>query len=301
MLELEHILNKFLAANSKLSSLPEIYLKLDELLKSNKASIHEISFLISNDPALSASVLKLANSAAYGFKSQIQQLERAISLIGTNEIRNLVLINAVVSGLNAPQTANFSQEDFWRRSIYCALIAKKLARFFTKNEADRLFVCGLLSRLGQLICCQIVTDESAKILLENQSIEETYNELFIEQKNLGFCYNELSAQLLKSWSLPEEIYQPIWEYSQLHSDAYAQSKPHHKDSIILYCASIISFMLELSIDKALESKAILSLIDPHIRQYLGLNRSFINELLLDIELDAMEILGAIFPNSSVIY
>ncbi len=88
MTEIELIVNQFILEQGKLYTLPELYQQLEEKIQSSNASIEEIGLLINTDAALSARILKLANSPLYGFHSEINTLQRALNLIGLQEVKN---------------------------------------------------------------------------------------------------------------------------------------------------------------------------------------------------------------------
>ncbi len=88
MTEIELIVNQFILEQGKLYTLPELYQQLEEKIQSSNASIEKIGLLINTDAALSARILKLANSALYGFHSEINTLQRALNLIGLQEVKN---------------------------------------------------------------------------------------------------------------------------------------------------------------------------------------------------------------------
>jgi HD-like signal output (HDOD) protein len=84
----------------ELSSLPFIYIKINEAVNNPRSSMQDISDIISNDPGLSSRLLKLVNSAFYSFSSKIETVSRALLIIGTQQIRDLALATSVVNLLN---------------------------------------------------------------------------------------------------------------------------------------------------------------------------------------------------------
>jgi HD-like signal output (HDOD) protein len=304
MKPIDSIFNQFMQGSRKLLALPDIYQQLDKLLKSDHASIVDIGFLISSDAALTAQVLKLANSPAFSFKAEITNIDRAISLIGTQELKNLVLMEVVVKNFNSMNCPALNAEDFWRRSVYQAIIAKKLALHCYHSDPDRLFVCGILSRIGQLMCCSVDPVKTEQVIsgtLSSSPSNEKQTELLSEQNIFGFTVNELSARLLRHWKVPDSICTPISTFTFPVQPEHVELGEFKTDCYILYCASIFSFLLEQSDTEVLSAGDLINQIDPQINLHLGLDQDFLSELLLDIEMDAMEILAAVFPDSMVIY
>ena len=310
---LDSIFNQFIEQSGQLSALPDIYQKLDQLLKSGQASIADIGFLISSDAALTAQVLKLANSPAFGFKAEITTIDRAISLIGTQELKNLVLVEVIVKNFNTQPCSVIQPEDFWLRSAYQAIIAKKIALHFHHPKPDRLFVCGILSQIGELMCCFVDSskmEQVSKHLLTAKTDNNNSDLLSLygsEKQVFGFTYNQLSARLLNYWKIPQSITQPVSFFSEslrqacLEGGDAADSEHYKTESFILYCASLYSFLLEVHDSDVLDAAFLLEQVAQPIQQHLKLDEDFINELLIDIEIDAMELLSAIFPNSLAVY
>ena len=139
MNEIDLIINQFILEGGKLYTLPELYHQLEEKILSNTASIDEISEILSTDAALNAKILKIANSSLYGFRAEVTTLNRALNLIGLKEVKNLILMDTIASQFSGGDSCtNIKMEDFWRRSVYLSLIAKRLAKKSKHPEPDRL-------------------------------------------------------------------------------------------------------------------------------------------------------------------
>lgn len=309
MTEIELIINQFILEQGKLYTLPELYHQLEKKILSQSASIDEIGEIISTDAALSARLLKIANSPLYGFRSEISTLNRALTLIGVKEVKNLILLDTLSGQFNDyNQCTAVKMEDFWYRSVYLALIAKRLATVNGHKEADQLFISAIMSRLGQLVCCSVQMGYVAQIHHEH-SKNLRGDEFAIEKSVLGFTYNEMSAKILQRWKVPESITASL---QYLHAPFEAPEEIQNsiqQELMILNVATIYSGILEHKEpvnDNSSEfhvetSETYLSLVDPAINDSLNINTTLIDALLFEIEIDAMEILRVIFPNSSLIF
>ncbi|GEM_PF-3080427 len=314
MTEIELIVNQFILEQGKLYTLPELYQQLEEKIQSRNASIEEIGLLINTDAALSARILKLANSPLYGFRSEINTLQRALSLIGLQEVKNLILMDAVAANINKNQSFEvLKMEDFWTRSVYIALLCKRIAKRIKHPNTDRLFISGIMSRIGQLISCTTRRDEVLKIINETLSYP-LMDEFKIEFDHLGFNYNELSAELLQHWHVPEDITFPL-RYLHCPLDLPDNLGPETiVDIYILHIATVYTHLLqhEDSLEQhnildpdanAMTSDANMYIehIPAKINQTLAISADFIDDILFEIELDALEILNIVFPKSTTIY
>lgn len=306
MTALETILNQFIEQSGQLYGLPDIYQKLDTLLKSERTSITDISLLISSDAVLTAQVLKLANSPAFGFKAEISSIDRAIILIGTHELKNIVLMEVIIKNFNSTPCHVIKMEDFWRRSAYQAIIAKNLALHNHYPEPNQLFTCAILSQIGELVTCSLDSDKTEQVIKKITAGKKDNSNLFslyaMEQQVFGFTYNQLSSLLLSYWKIPDNLTQPIALFSESPEQINAVKSGKYKtEAYILYCASVYSFLLEMQDTDILDAEFLLAQIDKNINETLNIDEVFINELLIDIELDAMALLSAIFPDISSIY
>jgi HD-like signal output (HDOD) protein len=313
MNEIDLIINQFILEGGKLYTLPELYHQLEEKIHSGSASMDEISEILSTDAALNAKLLKIANSALYGFRAEVTTLNRALNLIGLNDVKNLILMDSIASQFNGSDNCtNVKMEDFWRRSVYLALIAKRLSKKLKHQEPDRLFVSAIMSRLGQLVCCSTRPEEVTLILNEHLDPKtQAVTEFELEKNHLGFTYNEVSAKLLERWKVPDKIIH-ILRYLHKPLEIPAKDKALQLiDSSILNVATIYSGILEFDeMSENTEENNILltddvqsciNKVDPVINQNLTINKTTVEDILFEIEMDAIEILSIIFPNSGLIY
>ena len=201
-------------------------------------------------------------------------------------------------------------EDFWRRSVYLALISKRLSIKLKHPNTDRLFISAIMSRLGQLVCCSTQSEDVSQVLNEHLNTSGKI-EFAIEKNLLGFTYNEVSAKILEHWKVPSEI---IISLKYLHDPLNAPEaikKSYLTDLAILNAATIYSGLLEqddsnTGVDENNEviietAESYLSRVDPLVNDVLNMDKKTIDDILFEIELDALEILGIIFPNTSLIF
>lgn len=203
---------------SKLISLPEVVIKLNELIESDSAGSEELGALVAHDPALSARLLKLVNSAMYQFPGQINTVSRALTMVGTDSLRSLAIASSVGASFKKIDPSVIDMNAFWTRSIYCGLVASKLARATGDRSAETAFVQGLLHDVGRLVLAMKMPDELHDML--EKAATQGCSLAVVEEAELGFNSAEISAALLQSWRLPEDIWAPI---RYLHSPSEAGS------------------------------------------------------------------------------
>lgn len=199
-----HLAQELVASQEHLASLPTIYYKVRESLADPQISINSLAEIISQDTAIAATLLRVANSAFYGFPRKIETVSRAISLIGLEQVGDIVLaatLSSVFHGIR-PQRMNMAR--FWRGSMRRALLCRIFARHLRdRGDAERMFVVGLLSDVGHLIMYQAVPDLMGIVLdMDFASINELANR---ERAVIGCDFAEVGAALCVAWRLPVVI------------------------------------------------------------------------------------------------
>ncbi len=225
----------------QLVSLPAAYIRINEMVDDPKATAEDIGRVISQDPALTTRLLRVANSPLYGFSTQIETVSRAVTILGTKQIRDLALATAAVKTFEGIPNSLVSMDTFWEHSISCALCARALAMECLKSQRETLFIGGLLHDIGQLAMYKHLPDLSRQTLeacidgpddLENQEAE---------QKIIGFDHAEVGGELARRWSLPT-VFQECIAY---HHDP-AQAKQHQVAASIVHIANSIATLVELN-------------------------------------------------------
>jgi HD-like signal output (HDOD) protein len=186
-------------------TLPEICLRIREMLDDKTSGMDEIGELILLDPSLSSKLLKLANSPLFRFESQIDSIGKAVSVIGGEALYNLVMAETARSAFEHFSSDVIDLKRFWLQSIYCGLIAKHLAKILRHRGSERFFLIGLLHNLGELI----VAVQAPQMALKCNAYDESTSPWKLQNKVLGFHYAHCSAELLSEWRLPENIYFPV--------------------------------------------------------------------------------------------
>jgi putative nucleotidyltransferase with HDIG domain len=221
----------------EIASLPEIFLRVNEMIDSPRHSAADIGRVISHDAALSARLLKIANSVFYGFPSQIDTISRAITVIGTRELRDLILATSVMRTFKGLPNELVTMEDFWRHSICCGLAARSLAAQRGEQLVERYFVAGLLHDIGSLLIFRKIPELAREALLRAQ-----YNNVPLyraEQEVLGFDHAAVGVEILRKWKLPEHL-QESTEFH--HNPAMAQRFP--RDTALVHIADVVADALQ---------------------------------------------------------
>ncbi|QSB02091.1 HDOD domain-containing protein [Methylomonas sp. EFPC1] len=200
-----------LRGDLQLASPPNAYFLLKKIVEDPNKTAKDAAVVIEADAALAVKLLKIVNSAFYGFPSQISSIAKAITMIGTRELQNLVLGTLIVERFSDLPGQHFSIHDFWARNLRCALIARELDIHFGKHYADTSFLCGLVHNIGQLVFYRRipVLAREVDLLLQSQTPLAVDEEVTVEQNVIGFDHFQAGAELCKQWMLPDVIVESI--------------------------------------------------------------------------------------------
>ncbi|MCB9497333.1 MAG: HDOD domain-containing protein [Fibrobacteria bacterium] len=192
-------------------TLPAIAARALEILNQPNASADQAARLIGQDLALSAKVLRLANSAFYGIPRTISSVDQAIVILGFQTVRSLVMSASVMKILGRGAKGSLDRRGVWRHSVAAALAARLLARKLGRRmglDTEALFMAGLLHKIGVMILDSAVQAEYESVLRE--AAQEGAQPLpAIERAVLGTDHGALGGMLCERWGLPDELREPI--------------------------------------------------------------------------------------------
>ncbi len=196
-----------------LPSLPLVVAKIVELVDNPKTNAATLSRLISTDPGLTARMLKLANSAFYGFPRRIGTINLAIVVLGFNTVKDLGVSSSLVDRFSFTHGINdFDMTGFWEHSIGTAIAARMISRSGSYRVVGEAFVTGLLHDIGRLIIVRYLPQEFQEI----QRLQRERNFLLweAEKEVLGLSHAEIGGLLTQRWNLPEQIVEAIRNHHQ---------------------------------------------------------------------------------------
>ncbi len=196
----------FFKEDIRIPSPPSLAVRILDAVKKDETSFNELANIISSDPALSAKILMIANSSFYNVAREIDSIPKALSILGTNTLKNIALSFVIAKDLRGSAEDGFDFDFFWKRALTAAVSAEILSPIISDKKED-MFVTGLLQDIGIVIMYLCRKDDYLRVLDEKRASSLAIEES--ERKIFGFDHQELGSEVLKNWGLPDTIYQPI--------------------------------------------------------------------------------------------
>lgn len=199
--ELDILVNEI----AELRALPAVAARVIEIAGGGQFSAHELAQAVASDQALTAKLLRLSNSAYYGYPRKITTVRDAVVLLGFRAVRSAALASCVIDTL-PDKAANMDPQKFWRFSVTVGMLAEVLSQAH-RHHMDEAFTAGVLHNVGRLALDQhrprelmAVTTLAAR---KKISIAEA------EQAVLGFTDAQLGGALTAHWNFPDDLVQAV--------------------------------------------------------------------------------------------
>jgi HD-like signal output (HDOD) protein len=186
-----------------LEPFPQTALRVLELSSAEDSAPGDLVEVIQSDPALTGKVLRLCNSAYYGFRREIASLREAGNALGTKTVVNLVLTSCTNRYFrNYGGAAASSHDRLWRNCITNAISSRMLAQSNGSVDVERAYTAGLLQNVGNLVLDRFLADARDQVL---EQVSQGRTALDAERVVLGLTHAEIGARLLTHWGLPEVL------------------------------------------------------------------------------------------------
>ncbi len=190
-----------------LPPLPDIYLKIEKLSHDPKATSKDYASILELDPAITARLLRMSNSAFYSFKRKIKSVKDTVTLMGTREILSLVRLACITGNLKTNPEVETAVKGVWEHSAACAIAAKVLYETTdiceSEDLADEVFICGIIHDIGKIILWNVFPDYYMPMML-NDTISD-FPSIDEEEKFLGASHCDVGRALADHWNLPESL------------------------------------------------------------------------------------------------
>ncbi|SDK82130.1 HD-like signal output (HDOD) domain, no enzymatic activity [Maridesulfovibrio ferrireducens] len=271
----------FLKKKVVLPSLPQVLIQIQNVLNDPDSSANDLAEVISMDPKLVAAILRLANSAMYSFRTEVDTPTRAVALLGFKQAGSLAVGTVSLSLFKRSKISVLELEKFWKHSIACGIIAQEIARLANLGDPERFFVSGLLHDIGLYVIFESEKSLAVELLrIANQEGKSLYG---AERKLLGFDHAILGGVIIKDWSFPKTL---VVAAAGHHNPEKAKNDP---DAGVVHIADYVSRALGYDLGVS----PILGAVSEGVWDNLGITFDQFKELIPQFELlidDIFEIL-----------
>lgn len=203
---MQDVVQKLLKLGTELPSPPGIAVRILEEIKNEECSLEGLARIIEPDPALVTRILKIANSSHYGLVAEVNTLQRALSVLGLNAVKNIVLSFVLADTIRGDRESNFSYDLFWRRSVTTAVSADLVCKLI-EQPCEDIFITALLQDIGMVFMYIFYQDDYLAVLEDTRF--NPSNREDIETEIFSFNHQDVGSAILEEWGLPGKIYKPI--------------------------------------------------------------------------------------------
>ena len=264
----------------QLPVLPILLLELMESFSDEDVQVEEIAKKIGMDQAISAKVIRMANSTAYRRGKEVESIAQAVIRLGFNQVRSIV-VAATLSNV-FPETPGFDKNKFWQDTFTTANIAKALAMHCKLNQ-ETAFTCAMMHSIGELLL-QVLKPQECSLI--DMAIETGEPRLSAQRETFGFDYTQVGAELAKYWNFSTVFCDAI----EQQLDPLSYDEPS-KEAILIRLAVFSSFAWGAN----LPAEMIVSRFPRPLTDYLHLNKNGLVEEFAGL-IEVGEELGRLIAN-----
>ena len=207
---------------ASLGSYAPVLEEIEALLESPECSLVTIGEAIEKEPDLTARLLRLSNSSFYGFSSRLSTVTEAISLIGIQQVQDLILASSIIALFKDVEDDFVTLESFWQHSLACGIGSRLLAMEKRLPKADKFFVAGLLHDMGRLVLFTRAPQPTKEVFELYRSERLLLHEA--EKRVLGFDHQQVAAAVMQQWRFPVNLIQAVACHHQPESADLARQE-----------------------------------------------------------------------------
>ena len=277
-----------------LYSLPEVRTRVGELLADREVTEQEIADVISHDPALTALLLKMANTAPYGGPRQVGNVVDATSRIGLDNLRELMTTMSVIDVFADVDSDLVDMANFWHHSVCCGIAARSLSRQCGIEDTQQLYIAGLLHDIGQLPLYTGCPDLAEQVL--RKSAESEYFRYRAEQELIGITHAQVGAELLRRWGLSPCLQQVV----EFHHEP-ARASAFGLETSVVHIATAVANRVEPSwkMDSRQQNSPLQ--IQSVAWEITGLSPAVIDSTVDDVDKESFAVMTAVNPGALLLF
>jgi HD-like signal output (HDOD) protein len=265
-----------------LVTLPDVAMRIARMVDDPNSSATDIGREISNDAALTARLLRIANSAAYGQNRKIATVSRAITVLGVRQVRDLTVGLTAVRAFDGISNDLVTMDVFWRHSVLCAVAAGQIAARRDAVRTESPFVAGLLHDIGQLVLYSRAPVAARESLLMMADAPDDLGLYLCERTVLAFDHGLVGASLARNWGLPDSLVECI----EFHHEPHL-ARRFAADVATVHIANSIAVLAEIDSTELGDAPALL----PSALKTARVNAADLPEIVMQTRAAASEIMS----------
>jgi putative nucleotidyltransferase with HDIG domain len=228
------------ASIKDLVTLPDVAMRIARMVNDPNSSAADIGREVSKDPALTARLLRIANSPALGQNGKIASVSRAITLLGVRQVRDLTVGLTAVRTFDGIGNELVTMASFWRHSVLCAVAATQIAERRKGSRDDSPFIAGLLHDIGQLVLYSRAPDLARRALLMSVDDPDDMGLYVCEREVMGFDHAAVGVALARNWQLPLALQECI----EFHHEP-ERAPTHPLEAATIHVANSVAVLAEI--------------------------------------------------------
>ncbi|HUN80092.1 MAG TPA: HDOD domain-containing protein [Phycisphaerae bacterium] len=219
----------------EIATLPEVTVKIIQVVENPKATARELHEIIRVDPALSARILKVVNSAFYGLPGQISNMDRAIVLLGLSAVKNIAIAASMTQMFNSgTQVEGFNGNDVWKHSVSVAVGCRLLTAAQGRPAVEESFLAGLIHDMGLLVERQMFAKQLGEVIKKAGEGQASFCEL--EQQIIGADHQAFGMALATKWRFPSVLCTAIG----YHHKPMQVAQANRELSVLVHLADVLA-------------------------------------------------------------
>ncbi len=196
----------------EVSSLPDIAMRVIEVANSPDTSVADLRVIVESDPSLAARILRTSNSSAYGLRSKVDSIHRAIALLGFSTVKDIAVTASIAQIFrDTTSIGPYQRAGLWKHLVCVAVAARMIASRSGLQQFDEAYMCGLLHDIGIVLLDQHNHAQFKKVAESITSDEPTFE---TERRVLGFDHTQLGSEVAAKWGFPDSVVQTIRHHHQ---------------------------------------------------------------------------------------
>ncbi len=286
--QVEAIVQSAVQEISHIATLPEVTMKIIQLVEDPDSTANDLNKIISNDPALGARILKVVNSAFYGLPGQIGSINRAIVLLGLNAVKNIAIAASLAKLFRGGKIANnFDARELWSHAIACATGTKLLAQHAGLGLPDEAFLAGLIHNIGIMVEIQARRSKFVQVMEKLEKEPQTTLRQ-AEQEILGASHEQFGTALCKLWKFPQSF-----QYvTGFHHNPMELNDKNRMLTGLVHVADILAAKSEIGFTRGTETTE----LDPALILFLNITHEHLEQVAQALP-EAMEETKALFQSA----